>query len=74
MRTTHSDLARLLNDLAAKLSQVPQIYCVSDPSTIRLLTDAAEILIKQDHRIDAFTVAARESKVPALQALLERKG
>lgn len=59
-RTTHSDLADLLDILAAKLEPIPQGYLVSDPSTLRLLTDAARIIYEQDQRIGELTVALRE--------------
>jgi len=59
-RTTHSDLATLVEQLATKLAGVPQGYCVSDASTLRLLTDAARILREQDARIDELTVGLRE--------------
>jgi hypothetical protein len=72
-RTTHSDLAQLLVDLSEKLKRVPEGYCVSDPSSLRLITDAARILVEQDQRIDDFTVAARESTDDAMRKLLARK-
>lgn len=43
--------------LAAKLEAIPPGYCVSDASTRALLTDAARILVEQDERIGAMTVA-----------------
>lgn len=58
-RTTHSDLAELLTILAKKLSNIPPGYCVSDASTLLLLTDAARILCDQDRRIETQTVALR---------------
>ena len=59
-RTTHSDLAALLEDLAAKLAKIPQGYCVSDPSTLCLLTDGARILREQDQRIGELTIGLRK--------------
>jgi len=59
-RTTHSDLAELIEMLAEKLAKVPQGYCVSDASSLRLLTDGARILREQDARIDELTAALRE--------------
>jgi hypothetical protein len=58
-RSTHSDLADLLDVLALKLALVPPSYCVSDASSLKLLTDAARILHEQDLRIDAQNVALR---------------
>jgi hypothetical protein len=52
-RSTHSDLADLLDALALKLALVPPNYCVSDASSLKLLTDEARILYEQDLRIDA---------------------
>jgi hypothetical protein len=60
MRTTHSDLATLLELLAGKLAKIPQGYCVSDASSLRLLTDSARILREQDARIDELTIGLRE--------------
>ena len=59
-RTTHSDLAELIELLAKKLGKIPQGYCVSDASTLRLLIDAARILREQDDRIDQLTIGLRE--------------
>jgi hypothetical protein len=53
-------LAALIEQLAEKLTAVPQGYCVSDASTLRLLTDGARILREQDARIDELTVGLRE--------------
>ena len=58
-RTTHSDLAVLLEQFAEKLTKVPPGYCVSDMATLLLLHDAARILREQDARIDELTVALR---------------
>jgi hypothetical protein len=59
-RTTHSDLAVLLEDLAAKLAKIPAGYCVSDASTLLIVTDSARILREQDQRIAELTIALRE--------------
>ncbi len=59
-RTTHSDLALLLEQFTAKLQAVPAGYCVSDTSTLKLITDAARVLVEQDNRINELTVALRE--------------
>ena len=60
-RSTHSDLATLLEMLATKLATtVPPGYCVSDASTVKLLNDAARILCEQDTRIGELTIALRE--------------
>jgi hypothetical protein len=69
MRTTHSDLATLLQGLAAKLETVPVYYLVSDPSTLRLVTDAARILIEQDNQIAEMTAGLRELGRPARKYL-----
>jgi hypothetical protein len=60
MRTTHSDLAVLLADLASKLAKIPPYYLVSDASSLLLVTDAARILVEQDKRIAELTIALRE--------------
>jgi hypothetical protein len=73
VRTTHSDMATLLTDLARRLESVPPGYMASDQSTIRLLNDAARILVEQDTRIVEFTMAARDSSDPAMRKLLARK-
>ena len=59
-RTTHSDLARLIEDHADRLKKVPAGYLVSDASTLRLLRDTARILVEQDQRIDSLTIGLRE--------------
>ncbi|SRR6266576_5071736 len=59
-RTTHSDLATLLEDLAVKLAKVPSGFCVSDASTLLLLMDAARILREQDGKVAELTIALRE--------------
>ena len=59
-RTTHSDLAGILEAHVKNLAKVPAVYCVSDASTVRCLLDAARILCEQDARIDELTVALRE--------------
>lgn len=59
-RTTHSDLAELLELFAKKLKDIPAGYCVSDANSLRLLTDAANALRKQDARVDELTIALRE--------------
>lgn len=59
-RTTHSDLAHLLMRHAEKMKAVPEGYCVSDPSSLRLLTDAALALVTQDLRIETLIVGLRE--------------
>ena len=56
-RSTHSDLATLLEILAGKLAAIPEGYLVSDASTRRLLTDAARILVEQDERIGKLTMS-----------------
>ena len=59
-RTTHSDLATLLDIYRAKIAAVPAGYCVSDAASLRLLEDTARILREQDARIDELTVGLRE--------------
>jgi len=58
-RTTHSDLAGLLEILAEKLAAIPAGFLVGDASTRNLLTDTARILVEQDNKIDAMRVALR---------------
>lgn len=62
-RTTHSDLAELVLIIAKKLEAVPAHYLVNDPNTLRILTDAASILIEQDNRIVECVVALRAARV-----------
>jgi hypothetical protein len=71
-RTTHSDLATLLEQLAGKLSAIPAGYCVSDASTMRLLTDAARIICEQDERIGELTTALREHGGKAARPYLSK--
>lgn len=59
-RTTHSDLAAIIEAHADRLATVPAGYCVSDASTIRCLLDIARIVCEQDTRIGELTVALRE--------------
>jgi len=59
-RTTHSDLAKIIEAHVGNLTNVPLVYCVSDASTVKCLNDAARILREQDARIDELTVALRE--------------
>ncbi len=61
-RTTHSDLAAIVEAHAKNLAKVPAGYLVSDASTIKCLNDAARILREQDLRIGELTVAARKKR------------
>ena len=67
-RTTHSDLARCLNDIAARLEKVPSGYLVSDAGTLSCVRDAAIALVLQDKKIGELTVALRESKYGKLRS------
>lgn len=69
-RTTHSDLAKLLEDCAEKLKTVPEGYCVSDPSSLRVITDAARLLVEQDRRIELLTVGLREMNTQEARRLI----
>ncbi len=59
-RTTHSDLAAIVEAHADRLSTVPAGYCVSDASTLCCLRDIARIVCEQDKRIGELTIALRE--------------
>jgi hypothetical protein len=69
-RTTHSDLSRLLLDFAEKLKRLPEGYCVSDPSSLRLLTDSARILVEQDRRIDTLVVGLASMNTQAAREII----
>lgn len=59
-RSTHSDLAAIIEAHAKSLAKVPAAYMVSDASTIKCLNDAANILRAQDQRIGELTIGMRE--------------
>lgn len=59
-RTTHSDLAAIIEAHVAALAKVPAGYLVSDASTLKCLADAARILCEQDERISELTIGLRE--------------
>lgn len=68
-RTTHSDLANLLDDLAIRLEAIPAGFGVSDGSTLKLVRDAATVIYDQDVRIDGLNVAVRDSITTLRDAL-----
>ncbi|HUS55555.1 MAG TPA: hypothetical protein VMY41_16305 [Thermohalobaculum sp.] len=72
-RTTHSDLAAILEAHTAALTKVPAGYCVSDAGTMRCLADAARILREQDLRIGELTVALREHGGAAARQYFTKK-
>ncbi len=59
-RSTHSDLATLIEDHAERLRAIPAGYCVSDAATLACLRDIARIVCEQDTRIGELTIALRE--------------
>ena len=67
-RTTHSDLARCLNDIAERLEKVPSGYLVSDAGTLSCVRDAASALVRQDEQISDLTVTLREAKYGKLRS------
>ena len=73
-RTTHSDLAAIIEAHAVKLATVPAGYCVSDASTVRCLNDIARIVVEQDERIGVLTVALREIGGKAAAKYLQKQG
>lgn len=62
-RTTYSDLARCLNDIADRLkTTVPPLYMVSDGGTLSCIRDAATALVEQDRKIGQLTIELREAR------------
>ena len=72
-RSTHSELAGILDRLADKLEAVPAGYCVSDGSTRQALTDAAAALCEMDARIAEMTVCLRVHAGAAGRELLRHR-
>lgn len=73
-RTTHSDLADIILAHRERLKAIPAGYCVSDASTLKCLEDIARIVVEQDERIGAFTIALRATgNREAIAALLSKR-
>jgi len=72
-RSTHSELAAILDAIAGRLEKVPAGYCVSDGGTLRALHDAAAALCAQDARIAELTVALRTHGGAAARAYFRHR-
>ena len=58
-RSTHSDLAVLLLDHAARLAALPPGALIGDASTVNMVRSAAAALIGQDEALERATLALR---------------
>lgn len=61
-RTTHSDLAKILADIAHNMAGAPNHVLCCDASSRAMVRDAARILVEQDKRIEELTVALRKAR------------
>ena len=72
-RTSHSDLANIVDKVAADLSKLPTTYIVGHPTNINALQTAAEVLYQQDLRIEQLELALQGTYGKKIAAVRRHK-